>query len=224
MQFIRLPTRLAAPRSLFPKLSQAVTRKVLEDFPRAETKSGPHARTDRYGLVAIVLHWLIAALIFTLFGIGWYMGALPNGPERSWYIALHKSIGITVFGLAVSRLVWRLTHQPPPFPRSMPPWERKAALLNHYILYTVMFIQPISGYLSSSFSGYKTRYFGIPLPHWGWKDEILNLVFNAIHVTNSYILFALIVIHIMAALRHLMIKRDRVFQRMLPLIGPHRRG
>lgn len=171
---------------------------------------------DRYSLVAIGLHWLIAALIFTLFGLGWYMGALPDGPERSWYIALHKSIGLTVFGLVVVRLIWRLTHRPPSLPRSVPPWERKAAVLNHYVLYAVMFIQPISGYLSSSFSGYKTRYFGIPLPHWGWKDETLNTFFNAIHIVDSYLLLTLVAIHMAAALRHLLVLRDRVFQRMLP--------
>lgn len=193
-----------------------MTRKTVEDIPYADAKSGPRARTDRYNLVAITLHWLIAALIFALFGLGWYMGALPDGPERSWYIALHKSIGLTVFGLVVVRLIWRLTHRPPSLPKSVPPWERKAAALNHYVLYVAMFIQPISGYLSSSFSGYKTRYFGIPLPHWGWKDETLNTFFNTIHVLDSYLLLTLVVIHIAAALRHLLVLRDRVFQRMLP--------
>jgi len=193
-----------------------VTPEPSREFHYPPDKSGANARADRYGVVAIVLHWLIAALIFTLFGIGWYMGALPDGPDRSWFIALHKSLGLTVLGLVVLRLAWRLSHPPPPFPRTLPSWERLAAVMNHRILYLLMFIQPISGYLSSSFSGYKTRYFGIPLPHWGWKDEALNTFFNTIHVVDAYLLFALVTLHVLAALRHLLILRDRIFQRILP--------
>ena len=67
----------------------------------------------RYSLIAIVLHWAMALLIFTMFGLGWYMVDLPDGPHKSWYFALHKSIGLTVAMLAVLRLTWRLTHRPP---------------------------------------------------------------------------------------------------------------
>lgn len=193
-----------------------MTEHPFRDVPYSPDKSGRPHRAERYSLVAITLHWLIAALIFTLFGLGWYMGSLPEGPDRSWYIALHKSIGLTVFGLVLLRLAWRLLHPPPPLPSTLSPWERNAARANHYLLYALMFVQPVSGYLSSSFSGYKTRYFGIPLPHWGWKDEALNNFFNTIHVVDSYLLFTLVTLHVLAALRHLLIRRDRVFQRMLP--------
>ncbi len=199
----------------YPYLRQAAKRGIDKNVPYAGAKIGRPYRTDRYSLVAITLHWLIAALIFSLFVIGWYFEALPKGSERSWFIALHKSLGITVFGLIVLRLVWRLSHRPPPLPRSMPLWEQKAAMLNHYILYALMFVQPISGYLSSSFSGYTTRYFGIPLPQWGWKDETLNTIFNTIHVADAYLLFAVVTLHVLAALRHLF-KQDGIFRRMLP--------
>jgi Cytochrome B561 len=154
--------------------------------------------------------------IFTLFSLGWYMTDLPKGPERSALFALHKSIGLTVAWLWVLRLAWRLSHTPPPLPASVPFWARKASQINHWLLYVFMFVQPLSGYLSSSFSGYTSAYFGLPLPDWGWKDEALNTVFSTLHVVSSYVLLSLIGLHVLAALKHLIIDRDGVFRRILP--------
>ena len=87
---------------------------------------------NRYSLPAIALHWLIAALIVFLFGLGWYMVDLPKGPVRGPYFSLHKSVGLTVAGLALLRLIWRLTHHPPALPDVMPNWQRCAAALIRY--------------------------------------------------------------------------------------------
>jgi len=175
----------------------------------------PH-RLDRYTATAMLLHWIMAALIVALLIVGWYMADLPKGTERSALIALHKSLGLTLFALLVARIVWRLRHRPPPLPSTMPAWEQRAAHGNHYLLYFLMLLQPVSGYLSSSFSGYKTSYFGIALPNWGWHDKVLNEFFNTMHAVDAYILLAVVIVHVLAALRHLLIARDRVFQRMLP--------
>ncbi len=170
----------------------------------------------RYSLIAIVLHWAMALLIFTMFGLGWYMVDLPDGPHKSWYFALHKSIGLTVAMLAVLRLTWRLTHRPPPLPDALPSWQRKLANANHLLLYILMFLQPVSGYISSSFSGYKTKYFGIPLPHWGWKHQVLNEMFTDIHVASSVALVCLIGFHIVGALSHIAMPHANVLRRMWP--------
>ncbi|MGH8563195.1 MAG: cytochrome b [Gammaproteobacteria bacterium] len=69
---------------------------------------------------AVLMHWAVAVLVFLQLGLGWYMAGLPKGPDRSAYFALHKSIGLTIFSLAVLRLVWRATHPPPPLPASLP--------------------------------------------------------------------------------------------------------
>jgi len=174
------------------------------------------APNDRYSFPAIVLHWLIALLILTQFGLGWYMVDLPKGPDRHFFFSLHKSIGLTVAALALLRLLWRMIHLPPPLPAHVPQWKRTAAGATHALLYIFMFLQPVSGYISSSFSGYKTRWFGIPLPQWGWKDPPLNELFTDVHVASSIILLSLIVLHITAALTHLLVEHDGVFQRMLP--------
>lgn len=171
---------------------------------------------SKYTYTAIFLHWVIAIFILVMVGLGWYMEDLPKGPDRSWFFATHKSIGLTVFLLVSVRIVWRLSHRPPEWPDTMPPWRQYLARRAHLLFYVLMCLQPISGYLSSSFSGYKTKYFGIPLPHWGWKDEMLNELFSEVHEINSILLVSLIVAHVLGALSHAVRPGDGVFRRILP--------
>lgn len=179
-------------------------------------------RHERYTLVAIIIHWLIAALVFWLIGLGWTMVDLPQGPARHSSFSLHKSLGLTVFALMLLRLAWRLTHTPPPLPTTMPAWRRAIARSTHVLFYLLLFAQPVSGYISSSFSGYTTKYFGIPLPSWAEKNPPLNEFFTELHVIFSVALTALIIAHALGALSHLFSRGDPVFRRMLP--GRHRRG
>ncbi len=175
---------------------------------------------ERYGKFAIFMHWLMVLLIFTMFGLGWYMVELPeNSPERTWFFALHKSIGLTLALLALIRLGWRLSHKPPALPETIAPWKRRLANLTHNFLYVLMFVQPASGYISSSFSGFKTRFWGIPLPHWGWKDQVLNELFTDIHVASSIALLCLIILHISGTLYHLYNSQDFVMKRILPALN-----
>ncbi|MGH8119868.1 MAG: cytochrome b [Gammaproteobacteria bacterium] len=176
-------------------------------------------KPETYSGGAIVIHWLMVVLIFTLFGLGWYMSDLPKGsPERTWFFALHKSIGLTTALMAVLRIFWRLTHTPPALPGNIEQWKRRMAEATHHLLYVLMFIQPVSGYISSSFSGYSTRFWGIPLPDWGWKDESLNQLFTDIHVASSIALLTLIVLHILGAVHHGINREDSVLRRMFPVI------
>ena len=171
---------------------------------------------ERYTLLAILLHWLIAIGVFALFAIGWSMVDLPRGPERSSTFALHKSIGLTVFLLGIIRLGWRYRHRPPPYEETMTRWRIGVARIVHLLFYVLLVMQPVSGYLSSSFSGYKTRLFGVPLPHWGWRDPPLNEFFTEIHVICSVMFAILIVAHVLGALSHLFASGDRVFRRIIP--------
>ena len=176
-------------------------------------------KQERYTNIAILLHWLMAVLIIILFALGWYMVDLPKGtPERSEFFALHKSIGLTVAILALIRLLWYFSHPPPALPASIPLLQQKAANILHHLLYLMMFMQPFSGYISSSFSGYKTKIWGIPLPHWGWKDKAMNELFTNIHEVSSIILLVLIALHLIGVIIHLLPNRKRIFQRMLPSI------
>jgi len=171
----------------------------------------------RYAGTAIFLHWLIAMLVFVLIGLGWYMIDIPkNTPERAYFYNLHKSIGLTTLFFIALRVVWRLTHVPPPLPRSLKEWEVVAATWSHRLLYACLLIMPLSGYIASNFSKFGVKYFGIDLPPWGPQDTTLYGIFNNIHVFTSYVFVTLIAVHMLAAFKHLLLNRDSVFQRMLP--------
>lgn len=172
---------------------------------------------DRYSTPAIVLHWLLAALIFILYGMGWYMVEIPKGtPPVAYYYNLHKSIGLVATLPLILLLGWRSTHPPPSLPRTLPNWQVKATQANHLLFYVCIVVLIASGFVESNFTKYGVKFFGYPLPILGREDETIYRIFNRIHVYTSYFFAALIVIHIAAALKHLLIDRDGVFQRMFP--------
>jgi cytochrome b561 len=172
---------------------------------------------EKYSSIAILLHWIMAILLITLFCLGWYMVDLPKGSdERSWFFALHKSIGLTMAFLALIRLTWRTTHAPPPLPETISQFKQQLAGLTHWLLYAAMILQPLSGYISSSFSGYKTKIWGLPLPHWGWKSSVLNEIFTDIHVASSVALLCLIVLHLCGVIVHVSAGEMNILRRMIP--------
>ena len=161
--------------------------------------------TGRYDTTAAWLHWISMVMLVALFAIAFYMGSLDRTVEREAFrqlVALHKSLGITLFFLILLRLGWRLGHKAPAWPDDFPGWQRITANAVHHLLYLLLLLQPLSGYLSSSFSGYKTRLWGVPLPHWGHKDEMLNKLFSDIHGVIGLILLVLVCVHVAAALYH----------------------
>jgi cytochrome b561 len=173
-------------------------------------------RPSRYERTAVILHWFVALLIFALFATGWQMvGISTNTPERAFFFNLHKSLGILTALAIVALVVWRVMHSAPALPGSMPKWERAAAVVSHLLAYVLMFVATFTGYLTSSFSRYGPKLFGIPLPHWGWDDAALRGSFAAMHRFTALVLAVLIAIHIAAALKHLIVDKDGIFQRML---------
>lgn len=170
---------------------------------------------QRYNTTAIIIHWLMAIMIIAMIGLGLYMTGLEKGSaERSYFFAMHKSIGLSLALLAIFRLVWKLRSDTPPLPDSTKPIEKKLSAIVHHSLYLLLFLQPITGYISSSFSGYKTKFWGIPLPHWGWKDKDLNHLFTEIHEICAFILIALLLVHIAGAFQHVIKKETGMFKRM----------
>ena len=170
---------------------------------------------QRYSSTAIIIHWLMAVMIISMICLGIYMVDLPkDSDERSWFFSLHKSIGLTLALLATIRLACRMISKPPSLPSYIPVAKRKLANATHHLLYLLMFIQPVSGYISSSFSGYKTRFWGVPLPYWGWKAPDLNKLFTLIHDISAICLVALILLHIAGVIYHIQKKQNEVFRRM----------
>jgi cytochrome b561 len=191
---------------------------------------------QRYTKVAIVLHWLLAIMIFGMLAVGWYMSDLPKDapkiavfdlfdlgiymvqlPEalspRSFYFNLHKSFGVTLFALVLFRIYWKLTHKPPTLPASISGWQRKVATASHHLLYMLMFLMPASGLAMATFSKYGVKWFGIPLIE-GLDNEVLREAFKEIHEVIAVILITLIALHILAALKHRFVHKDEVMGRM----------
>lgn len=170
---------------------------------------------QRYNSTAIIIHWLMAILIIGMIILGLYMTGLEKGSaERSWFFALHKSIGLTLALLAIIRLVWKLITPSPALPDSIAPFQRKMATATHHLLYLMLFLQPISGYISSSYSGYKTKFWGIPLPHWGSKQPELNEFYTQIHEISAYCLIVLLCLHVAGVIYHIHHKQTDLFKRM----------
>ena len=169
----------------------------------------------RYTRVAVALHWLIALLLLGQISFGWFLETVPRGtPARGFYVNLHKSTGLTLALLILARVVWRIGHRPPELPSLMPLWERVAAKWSHVALYVCMLGMPLSGYIASNFSKYGVKLFNaITLPPWGTDSARIYAIFNTTHEVLSYLFVALIVAHILAALRHIAHK-DGVFSRM----------
>jgi cytochrome b561 len=175
---------------------------------------------QRYGRAAIALHWVTAILILANLALGLSMVPLPISPRKLHWYTWHKSIGITIFLLTSLRLGWRAMH-PHPAPVPMPAWQRHAAAASHALLYALLFLIPMSGWLYSSATGVQVVYLGVaPLPNLVPKDKALADALHALHVTLNALLVAVVFIHVAAALKHHLVDRDGALVRMLPLLEP----
>jgi cytochrome b561 len=182
----------------------------------------------RYDAVAIALHWIIALAIAGQLAMGWSMVAMRPGSFLQFQLyQMHKSIGMTILLLSALRLIWRLLHEPPPLPLSMPAWARRLARFSHIALYVLLLALPLSGWAVVSASPFNipTLLYGVvPLPHIPVLASLSNKgavepVLKALHEIGGWILLALLVGHIVAALRHHFLLHDDVLVRMVPRFG-----
>jgi cytochrome b561 len=173
---------------------------------------------ERYNNVAIALHWLVAVGVFVMIGLGWYMTDIPKGtPARAFFYNLHKSIGVTLAIIVLIRSFWRWKHPPPPLPAGTASWIVNAAKLSHTLLYALLIFQPVVGFIASNFTKYGVTYFGLfKIGPFFSENKTLYDLFQGFHEAGAAVLVAVIVIHIAAALKHLMIDKDGVFHRMMP--------
>jgi cytochrome b561 len=169
----------------------------------------------RYSTPAIALHWLVALLVFVGFPLGLYMVDLPLSPDKLRLYSYHKWIGVTLLVLAVLRVLWRMTHTPPPLPAGIAAWQRRASRIVHGLLYLLLIAIPLSGWLMSSAKGFQTVWFGVlPLPDLVGKDKALGDLLAGVHKALNFTLLALVALHVGAALQHHFIERQPFLQRM----------
>lgn len=177
---------------------------------------------SRYSVVAILLHWLLALAIIGTFSVGWYMSELPFSVTRIKLINWHKWAGISILALSALRLLWRLSHRPPPLSQhvldAMPGWQQAAHRGTHLAFYLLFFAVPLFGWAYSSAVGLQIVWFGVlPLPNLLPVDkELGNLVLKPLHQASAYMLAALVVLHVAAALKHQFFDRDGLLLRMWP--------
>lgn len=183
---------------------------------------------SRYGLVAIALHWAIAAAIIGLLALGTVMVRMTPGSGLQFELyQLHKSIGITVLALSLFRLGWRLTHPVPPLPATLKLWEAKLARFTHWAFYVLMLALPFSGWMMVSASAWNlpTIIFGLfRLPHLPVLSTLsdkkpVEEALKDVHEWMAIAVFALLLLHVAGALKHHLLLRDDTLIRMLPWRG-----
>jgi cytochrome b561 len=172
---------------------------------------------ESYGILAQALHWLLAVLVFAQLALGLYAAGLPLGIERLRWLSRHKSLGLAVLALVLLRLAWRAASAPPALPASMPQRERGLALATHRLIYLLLVLAPLAGWMQASASGLSVNWFGLFLvPDLVPKGRALAELFRLAHLGCVALLAALVAGHVGAALRHALILRDGVMRRMLP--------
>src|SRR5262245_34408010 len=174
----------------------------------------------RWGRIAMGFHWIVAALIFTQFALGWIAEEYRRSPTKIDLFVWHKSIGMLVLVLALLRLAWRAFDRKPLLPEWMSPAERAAAWTSHALLYVLMLAMPLSGWVINSAANFPLKLFWlVPLPSITAPDKALQELAESVHLALFWTLAAVVSIHIAAALRHHFGKRDDILRRMLPGSG-----
>ena len=175
----------------------------------------------RYSSVAMLLHWVIAIAVI----VNWRLAEAfehAQGADKLYWINQHKALGITILVLSLARLGWRFFKKPPPLASGLAGWEKILAKAVHTIFYVLLIGLPIGGWLASSYSGYPITIFG--LMDWPLlpvaKDEAMGEAIAGLHATGGTIMLALIVVHVLGMLKHMVVDKDGNLWRMLPLGTP----
>ena len=169
-----------------------------------------------YGWLAVVLHWLVAAVVVGLFALGFWMVDLSYYDE--WYRKgpdLHRSIGLILFAVVAFRLLWRLVNTSPRHLASHKRWEVISAHVAHSLLYVLMFVAMVSGYLITTADGSSISVFGLfDVPSLTGRVRGMEDTAGVVHYWSTWALVGLAGIHALGALKHHFIDRDETLRRM----------
>jgi cytochrome b561 len=184
-----------------------------------DSSEGGGMAAESYNTVSKWFHWITVGLIAVALPMGFVIKHVKDSDKMPFY-AIHESAGLTIFLVALARLAWRLTHKPPPLPDSVPLAMRRAASVNHWLLYAALITQPILGFVATNAWGFplqgQTAYLGfIDLPKVMEKNVPLAEAVQAAHNTLGFAILALLVLHIGAAIFHQAIRRDGTLLRIV---------
>jgi cytochrome b561 len=170
-----------------------------------------------WGSVARWLHWGLGLAIIGMIGFGWWMNHIPARPDRFFYRSIHADIGYLILLFTALRLVWRVINPTPAMPAETSRWQKIAAHVGHGALYLIVIVVAMLGW---AHSGARTpdysNFFGLfNVPQFTTPDRVAAGAYEDRHILFAYVLLALIVVHVAAALWHHFIRRDRVVARMV---------
>jgi cytochrome b561 len=170
-----------------------------------------------YGGVAKALHWLIVLLLIVQYAVAWTMPDINPRTPPNTLVDLHFSIGVTILAIAVLRLLWRWRYPVPLISDNVPVWQDWTARATHALLYLLLFVLPILGWIDAGFRGLAIHFYElVTIPPIVGASRALAGTTGDIHTFISYVLLGVIGLHVLATLYHHFWLRDRVFLRMLP--------
>jgi len=176
--------------------------------------------TGSWGTLTKALHWIIVILIIVQFSIAARAHSLPRGPALIEAWAWHKSVGMTIFMLAVIRLLWRWMNPVPDLTAETQPWERVLAKISHVLLYALIFAVPLTGWMMSSAKNFPVSWFSLfQWPDLVAPDRALSESLESTHKLLVKVLAGVALLHIAGALKHHFIDKNNVLKRMLPFGG-----
>lgn len=160
-------------------------------------------KTERYSAIAIVLHWITAALIIGMLILGEDMVS-PRDGATDFTRSVHASIGTLILLLTFMRLGWRFIKPAPALPVNMTGLELKAAKATHHLFYVLLLALPLTGWLAASAltleHGTNFTVFGFALPVLPLPD--LGELYEALHGIPGKLMWALLALHIIGAVKH----------------------
>ncbi|MDD9331420.1 MAG: cytochrome b [Wolbachia sp.] len=172
-------------------------------------------KNDKYSLGLRIIHWLMAVFIVGMLCSGFYMKSLPVSNEIKFSIyTIHKACGITILGLIIIRIFFRIFTYVPSPPINFSKLTINASKIVHLSLYFLMLLMPLSGYVMSSTSGIKIKYF-FYIPLLISKNKELASVANELHSMFAYSMVLFIILHIIGALKHVFIDKQNILKRMI---------
>lgn len=167
-----------------------------------------------YGGVAKTLHWAIMILVLPMLYYGFNAENLPK-EDRLGFFQLHAGFGIIILLLMLVRLAWRRSHPAPALPADLPRWQQIASMATHHGLYFLIILQPVIGLVITAASKFNLKAFGV-LGLQIAPNETIHGIAEKLHGITAWVITALIVLHVVAALYHHFIRKDVVLRRMLP--------
>jgi cytochrome b561 len=179
-----------------------------------------NAAPAHYSGFSLTVHWLTAILVLAQILIVWISADMPR-PDRGLWMSGHKSIGLVVGLVTLMRLGVRLKHPAIPLPEAIPRLERLAARGVHISFYTLLIAMPLAGWFASTALGRPINFFWLfewPAFPFVTENKALGRGLMELHEYAGKFLIGLIGLHVLAALKHYLVNRDGVLQRMAPFL------